>query len=244
MKKNEGECNAITTNAENIKDIGVKNSYIMQTMSSNEINDNSEKIIIKKISDLLSDICDENTKDLISEKNLHLKPFLMRNIPPISIKDYLERLCKHSKINTSTIILILIYIDRICNIQKFKLTYYNVHKLILASMIIAIKYNEDEYYSNKFYSKLGGVSISEIVFLEYHFLSLIHYNLFVNNELFKKYNDYISSADSDEEEYDNDKDNDNSNNDENNNRINNNNNNNQIINDKNRINKKNSSNKD
>ncbi len=160
----------------------------------------------------------------------------MRNIPPISIKDYLERLCKHSKINTSTIILILIYIDRICNIQKFKLTYYNVHKLILASMIIAIKYNEDEYYSNKFYSKLGGVSISEIVFLEYNFISLIHYNLFVNDELFKKYNDYISSADSDidEDEYDNDYLNIDENNDESND-INNSN---QNTNSNNRINKK------
>ena len=239
MKKNEIEYNVFTTNTENIKDINIKNSYIMQSANPNEINDNSEKIIIKKMSDLLEDICYDNTKNLKSEKNLHIKPFLMRNIPPISIKDYLERLCKYSKINTSTIILILIYIDRICNIQKFKLTYYNVHKLILASMIIAIKYNEDEYYSNKFYSKLGGVSISEIVFLEYNFLSLIHYNLFVNNALFKKYNDYISSADSDEEEYDND----NSNNDENFNRIDNNNNN-QILNGKNRINKKNSRNID
>jgi hypothetical protein len=232
MKKNEIEYNVITTNTKNIKDINIKNSYIMQSVNPNEINDNSEKIIIKKMSDLLSDICYDNTKNLKSEKNLYLKPFLMRNIPPISIKDYLERLCKYSKINTSTIILILIYIDRICNIQKFKLTYYNVHKLILASMIIAIKYNEDDYYSNKFYSKLGGVSISEIVFLEYNFLSLIHYNLFVNNELFKKYNDYISSADSDEDECDNDY----SNNDENNNGINNSNNNNQIINNDNRIN--------
>ena len=233
MKKNEIEYNVATTNTENIKDINIKNSYIMQSVNQNEINDNSEKIIIKKISDLLSDICDDNTKNLKGEKNLYIKPFLMRNIPPISIKDYLERLCKYSKIDTSTIILILIYIDRICNIQKFKLTYYNVYKLILASMIIAIKYNEDEYYSNKFYSKLGGVSISEIVFLEYNFLSLIHYNLFVNNELFKKYNEYISSADSDEDEYDNDKDY--SNNDENNNEINDSN---------NRINKKNSSNID
>ena len=231
MKKNS----VATTNTENIKDINIKNSYIMQSVNQNEINDNSEKIIIKKISDLLSDICDDNTKNLKGEKNLYIKPFLMRNIPPISIKDYLERLCKYSKIDTSTIILILIYIDRICNIQKFKLTYYNVYKLILASMIIAIKYNEDEYYSNKFYSKLGGVSISEIVFLEYNFLSLIHYNLFVNNELFKKYNEYISSADSDEDEYDNDNDKDYSNNDENNNEINDSN---------NRINKKNSNNID
>ncbi len=231
--KNEKEYKVTPTNTEKIKDINNKNGYIMQIANQNEINDNSEKIIIKKISDLLSDICDDNTKNLKIEKNLYIKPFLMRNIPPISIKDYLERLCKHSKINTSTIILILIYIDRICNIQKFKLTYYNVHKLILASMIIAIKYNEDEYYSNKFYSKLGGVSISEIVFLEYNFISLIHYNLFVNNELFKKYNDYISSADSDEDEYDNDY----SNNDENNNEINDSNKNNQIINNNNRINK-------
>ena len=231
--KNEKEYKVTPTNPEKIKDINNKNGYIMQIANQNEINDNSEKIIIKKISDLLSDICDDNTKNLKIEKNLYIKPFLMRNIPPISIKDYLERLCKHSKINTSTIILILIYIDRICNIQKFKLTYYNVHKLILASMIIAIKYNEDEYYSNKFYSKLGGVSISEIVFLEYNFISLIHYNLFVNNELFKKYNDYISSADSDEDEYDNDY----SNNDENNNEINDSNKNNQIINNNNRINK-------
>ena len=235
MKKNEIEYSVATTNTENIKDINIKNSYLMQSVNQNEINDNSEKIIIKKISDLLSDICDDNTKNLKGEKNLYIKPFLMRNIPPISIKDYLERLCKYSKIDTSTIILILIYIDRICNIQKFKLTYYNVYKLILASMIIAIKYNEDEYYSNKFYSKLGGVSISEIVFLEYNFLSLIHYNLFVNNELFKKYNEYISSADSDEDEYDNDNDKDYSNNDENNNEINDSN---------NRINKKNSSNID
>ena len=231
--KNEKEYKLTQTNTEKIKDINNKNGFIMQIANQNEINDNSEKIIIKKISDLLSDICDDNTKNLKIEKNLYIKPFLMRNIPPISIKDYLERLCKHSKINTSTIILILIYIDRICNIQKFKLTYYNVHKLILASLIIAIKYNEDEYYSNKFYSKLGGVSISEIVFLEYNFISLIHYNLFVNNELFKKYNDYISSADSDEDEYDNDY----SNNDENNNEINDSNKNNQIINNNNRINK-------
>ena len=233
MKKNEKEYKVTTTITENTKDINNKNGYIMQIVNQNEINDNSEKVIIKKISDLLSDICDDNTKNAKIEKNLYIKPFLMRNIPPISIKDYLERLCKHSKINTSTIILILIYIDRICNIQKFKLTYYNVHKLILASLIIAIKYNEDEYYSNKFYSKLGGVSISEIVFLEYNFISLIHYNLFVNNELFKKYNDYISSADSDEDEYDNDY----SNNDENNNEINDSNKNNQIINNNNRINK-------
>jgi hypothetical protein len=158
--------------------------------------------ILQKISDLLTDICEESKK----EPNLFYKPlkcFYSKNIPLISIKDYLEHIYKYTKINTSTIILILIYIDRICNIHKCKLCYYNIHKLILGSMIIAIKYNEDEYYSQKFYAKIGGVTLAEICNLEYNFLSLINYNLFVNDNLFSKYNDFILSTDSDDDDSEN-----------------------------------------
>ena len=67
-------------------------------------------------------------------------------------------------------------------------------------MIIAVKFNEDEYYPLKFYAKLGGISKTEMAFLEYYFASLINFNLFVKKELFDKYNDYITSADEEEEE--------------------------------------------
>jgi hypothetical protein len=70
-------------------------------------------------------------------------------------------------------------------------------------MIIAIKFNEDEQYTTKFYSKLGGVPVAEIVFLENYFFFLLNFNLFVKNELYKKYSDYISSANSEEDEYEN-----------------------------------------
>ena len=186
-----------------------KNSSVdkIHLFYSNNIRENAAISIIKKISQLLEDICDENTKNFKENnygENLKIKPFLSKNIPQISIKDYLERLYKHTKINCSTIILILIYIDRICNIQKFKLTYFNIHKLILASMIIANKFNEEEQYTTKFYSKLGGVPIAEIIFLEYNFFFLLNFNLFVKDELYQKYSDYISSADSEEDEYEND----------------------------------------
>ena len=52
---------------------------------------------------------------------------------------------------------------------------------------------------------MGGVSIAEINSLEYYFLKLIKYNLFVTEDLFNKYNDYISSSESDEDiDYDSD----------------------------------------
>ena len=186
---------------ENINNINIKSSNINITNSFNinPINENSEKKIIKKISDLFSNICQENTKNYNKENNSITKPFLSIN-PSISINDYLDRLYKYSKMNISTVILILIYIDRISNINKFKLTYYTIHKLILSSMVVAIKYNEDQYYSIKFYAKLGGVTKTEMIFLEYYFVSLINFNLFIKKELFDKYDDYISSAESEEEE--------------------------------------------
>ena len=182
-------------------DLEKKNQIIINFVRENSLIKEGRKII-QKISDLLTGICDEtkNEQDLFYKP---LKCFYSKNIPLISIKDYLEHIYKYTKINSSTIILILIYIDRICNIHKCKMCYYNIHKLILGSVMIAIKYNEDEIYSQKFYAKIGGVTLAEICNLEYNFLSLINYNLFVNDNLFNKYNDYILSTDSDDEDSEN-----------------------------------------
>lgn len=190
----------ISQSYDNINTINNSNNNNIIQFNPNIINDNSEKKIIKKISDLFSDICATNTKEFNKENNSLTKPFITIN-PSITIKDYLERLYKYSKMNISTVILLLIYIDRISNINKFKLTYYIIHKLILSSMVVAIKYNEDDYFSIKYYAKLGGISKAEMINLELYFVTLLNFNLFVKIELFNKYNDNISSADSEDEEY-------------------------------------------
>ena len=55
-------------------------------------------------------------------------------------------------------------------------------------MVVALKYNEDDYFSNFFYAKVGGIKPAEINKLEYEFISLIHFNLYVTEEVFNKYN--------------------------------------------------------
>ena len=142
--------------------------------------------IIEIISDLLNNICEEN-KDKSENINKNIKPFMTESIPSLSIKDYLTRLSQFTKINESTIILILIYIDRIGKINKFILTYRNIYKLILASMVIAIKYNEDNFFSSEVYAKLGGLSVLELNYLEFQFLILIKFSLFIEKDLFNKY---------------------------------------------------------
>ena len=112
---------------------------------------------------------------------------MLKEIPQISIKDYLLRLSKHSKISVSTLVYILIYIDRFCHKYRFKINYYNIYKLLIASMVLAIKFNEDDYYSSEFYAKLGGISKIEMNSLEYEFATMINFNLYIHDELYYKY---------------------------------------------------------
>ena len=185
-----------------INSISSKKKYALEEVFNQE-EELMKLSTIELISDLFNNICEEN-KTKKTTRNYLLKSFTNKNIPSISIKDYLIRLSKHAKVNESTIILILIYIDRICNMNHFFLTYYNIHKMILASFILAIKYNEESYYLMSYYSKLGGVSLFELKNLESEFLILIRYKLFVETKLFDKYyNDLMSlkNEDNDNEEY-------------------------------------------
>ena len=167
-------------------------------MNLNKLSDNPEiqKALIT-MADLLTDICEESSKDKDTNNKL-IKPFISKKIPSISIEKYLERLISHTKMEISTLILILIYIDKICKNNKFRLNYFNIHKLIVTSMLISIKYNEDDFFSNSFYAKVGGVSITELNHLEYEFLSLIDFELYVDEDLFSKYSNYILSVNLDE----------------------------------------------
>ena len=127
---------------------------------------------------------------LESQKNL---AFNVSSNTMISIKDYLIRIQTYSGIEKSTMILSLIYIDRICEIAKLTLTYYNIHRILFASVLTAIKYNEDNFYDNKFYSEIAGVKLKELKLIELNFLDLINFQVFVDDETFEKYRQYLEN---------------------------------------------------
>ena len=161
---------------------------------------NIEQKTVELISDLLKGICDKNESQPINFNSNILKPFTTKTRPSISIKDYLLRLSKFTKMEESTMILVLIYIDRICNYNKIQLLYQNIFKIILASAFVAIKFNEDIHYSLEVYAKIGGVPPSELEYLEFHFLILIKFALNVNKTLYDKYSESLTSFQDDDEE--------------------------------------------
>jgi hypothetical protein len=164
--------------------------------SQNEESKIKNSELIQSISDILSKILEENKKlpnikEIISKQNKMC--FSYNSIPKISIKDYLERIQEYTCLEQNTLILSLIYIDRLCEIGKIILTYYNIHKILFGAILIAIKYNEDNFYDNKYYAQIAGVKISELKLMELNFIRFIDYQMFVPEEIFTNYRDYLNS---------------------------------------------------
>jgi len=180
--------------------ISSNNKFNFDEKINCNLNERKESaVILKLISNLLTDIC-ETSKSPSEEKLSLLKPFILKKIPSISIINYIERLFKYSKVSEEIMIIVLIYIDIIRSKHKIDLNYYNIHNIIFASFIVAIKFHEDDYYSLNYYSKLGGIPKKEIINLEYEFLKLMNFNLFIKDELYEKYNRYIKSLESEDDE--------------------------------------------
>ena len=166
---------------ESIEDTRQTDEEKGKNKKKDENNDSIQNLdLIKSISNTLTTILEENKKlnnykEVIKKQSKML--FSANSIPGISIKDYLIRIQTYSGIEKSTLILSLILIDHTCKKSGLILTYYNIHRLLFASILISIKYNEDSYYDNKFYSEIAGVKLKELKLIEYSFLELNDFNV-------------------------------------------------------------------
>ena len=150
--------------------------------------------LIKSISQTLLQILENNKKMSNYKKVIHKQiksPFSSNIIPKISLEDYLLRIQAYSNMEKSTLIIGLIFIDKLCNISDIVLTYYNIHRIVFSALLISIKYNEDSFYDNKYYSEIAGVNLKELKMLEYSFTTQVNFNLFVNKNIYEKYENYL-----------------------------------------------------
>ena len=150
--------------------------------------------LITSISNVLTAILEENKK-LKNYKEIVKKQskmtFSANSIPNISINEYLTRIQIYSGIEKSTLILSLIQIDHICKRSEVTLTYYNIHRLLFGALLISIKFNEDSYYDNKYYSEIAGVKLKELKMIEYKFLELNNFNVFIGHKEYEQYRQYL-----------------------------------------------------
>lgn len=158
--------------------------------SRNPSQTSQSNVIVHSISmTLMQLITDNKAKRHYNEKlkQQAKQIYTSRKLPEISVNDYIVRIAKYMKIEDSTLILALIYIDRISRKRKIFVNEYNVYRLFFMSVVVATKYNEDKHYSNTYYAKIGGVELEQLNQMECEFVMGINFDLFVEAKVFDKY---------------------------------------------------------
>jgi len=115
--------------------------------------------------------------------------FESSSIPPIGIDKYLARLHSTFRCSEATFVAALVLVDRLLEHEggHVPLTTHNVHRVYLASLVVATKFHEDLVYSNAHYAKAGGVQLKEVNRLERVLLSALDFDLRVSPEVYRVY---------------------------------------------------------
>jgi hypothetical protein len=158
--------------------------------SHHEHNKNGELNKLElKVSEILTQISNQNSNVEFNPDD----PFSTKSPSKVTLQYFFGRIKKYTKIEKSTLIIILIYADRMCTTSGIILNPHNIHRIILGCLLLAIKYNEDLYYTNEQYAKVGGVSVQELNDLELYSIQLLNYNLFISEDIYEKYIQYITN---------------------------------------------------
>ena len=154
-----------------------------------------EKKIIKSITQNLKIIIKENIHNNQMKYVKH-DIFYISRLPSISLEDYINRIYKNTKMNISSLILSVIYIDRFCELNGYIISLKNIHRILLSACLLSIKFNEDINLNTKYYSHVAGISINDLNNLEFYLIVKLEFSLFVDIELYKKYFDYFCTFNS------------------------------------------------
>lgn len=115
--------------------------------------------------------------------------------PQLSINDYLMRIAKYFQCSNECFVLCLVYIDRIVKLHpEFTISNLNIHRLLVTSIMLAVKFFDDVYYSNSYYARVGGVKTKEVNGLEAQFLQLIDWKLHVSPQEYDQYRNHVYVA--------------------------------------------------
>jgi hypothetical protein len=156
---------------------------------NHELNSN---ISISLLNLITSNKLKKNYKEILKKQKSML--FSLKQLPKISVGDFIYRIVYYAKIEDATLISGLIYLDRFCKKKKIILTEYNIHRLLFISILVAIKFLEDKYFTNIFYSKICGIKIEILNKMEYEFVCGLNFEMYIEKDFFYKYQDLLLNS--------------------------------------------------
>ncbi|KAL0079023.1 cyclin [Phycomyces blakesleeanus] len=144
--------------------------------------------ILCMITELLECITHANDHHL----SLRESCFHARTASPIDIHSYLARILVYTPCPNECFLSLLVYLDRMaCSPSRLRIDSRNIHRLIIAGVMVATKFFSDRSFTNARYAKVGGISVTELNSLEIEFLRLNNYSMNVSVEELENYGNQL-----------------------------------------------------
>eukprot|EP01062_Namystynia_karyoxenos_P060632 TRINITY_DN522_c0_g1_i1.p1 TRINITY_DN522_c0_g1~~TRINITY_DN522_c0_g1_i1.p1 ORF type:complete len:270 (+),score=82.31 TRINITY_DN522_c0_g1_i1:236-1045(+) len=118
--------------------------------------------------------------------------------PPVSVCDFLIRLCKHAHCSPQVWLCTFANTDRMLSRAGLSFSPLNVHRIFLAGFVVTAKFRDDVSYGNKWYAAVAGVPCAELNILEGAFLDMLGWNCCTTPDEYRKYELMLEDDDSDE----------------------------------------------
>ncbi|KAK9095102.1 hypothetical protein Scep_026571 [Stephania cephalantha] len=142
--------------------------------------------VIRVLSSALQRVASSN--DDAPDRGGRISVFHGLSRPSISVQSYLERIFRYANCSPCCFVVAYVYLDRFAVCQpSLPINSLNVHRLLITSVMVAAKFMDDLYYNNAYYAKVGGISTTEMNFLEVDFLFGLSFHLNVTPNTFNTY---------------------------------------------------------
>jgi len=111
-----------------------------------------------------------------SDPPTHKTPFDALCEPKIAVEAYYARIRQYSQATPESSICAMVLTRKLCK-TDIVMSNYNVHRLLIASMMVFAKFYDDDNDSNARWAKIGGLKKHEMNNLEVELLNRLHFDL-------------------------------------------------------------------
>mmetsp|Transcript_25152 Transcript_25152/g.99197 ORF Transcript_25152/g.99197 Transcript_25152/m.99197 type:complete len:221 (-) Transcript_25152:1993-2655(-) len=119
--------------------------------------------------------------DRCSERREAESVFHAKRAPPISLQNYVSRVVKYSSCSPACFSVAFAYILRLARSYECMVpSSQNVHRIVLATVMLAVKMNEDIHYDNAYFARIGGLPLVELNRLETDLLLRLQFDVCVD----------------------------------------------------------------
>mmetsp|Transcript_43669 Transcript_43669/g.68382 ORF Transcript_43669/g.68382 Transcript_43669/m.68382 type:complete len:225 (-) Transcript_43669:133-807(-) len=147
----------------------------------------AQDTLVTVVEDVVDWECTLNDAELTGRPS-RVTVFHGQRPPNISVRAYIERVRTFSGCSPCCFILGLYYLEQLKNLDPaYKLNSFNLHRLLITAVMVATKFVDDFYFSNNYWSKVGGIPNSELNGLELEFLFLTNFNLHIKRDGYDKF---------------------------------------------------------